>query len=211
MHFRNITALSLAALGVAASGFAMAQTGVTTSSSPTTSAESWRMPYQSGFWGHAGLSFGQSKLGDSCIGTLSCDDKDQTFRLFAGGRFNNAVGLEAGLMNFGKFDRGGGRTDGWGLDATLVAGFPIGTNSAVFGKLGAIYARTEAEGSPAGVAAGLRTGKERGFGPRFGVGAQIGLTPQWAARLDIDRFRIPLPGGKEDLDTVMLGVQYTFR
>ena len=41
----------------------------------------WTMPYQRGFWGHAGLSFGQSKLGDSCVGTLACDDKDQTFRL----------------------------------------------------------------------------------------------------------------------------------
>lgn len=210
MHVRTLTALALATLGATASGFALAQASATTSTS-TTSAESWRMPYQRGFWGHAGLSFGQSKLGDSCVGTLACDDKDQTYRLYAGGRFNNAVGLEAGLMNFGKFDRGGGRTDGWGLDATLVAGFPIGTNSAVFGKLGAIYARTEAEGTPAGVAAGLRTGKERGFGPRFGIGAQIGLTPQWAARLDIDRFRIPLPGGKEDLDTIMLGAQYTFR
>jgi hypothetical protein len=204
MHLRTITALTFVALGLSAPALTFAQASAPTS---TTTAESWRMPYQSGFWGHAGLSFGQSKLKDSCVAGFNCDDKDQTYRLYAGGRFNNAVGLEAGLMNMGKFDRGGGRTDGWGLDLALVAGVPIGSNSAIFGKLGAIYARTEVEGT----APGLNTGKERGFGPRFGVGAQIGLTPQWAARVDWDRFRMPLPGGKEDLDTLMLGAQYTFR
>jgi OOP family OmpA-OmpF porin len=201
MNCRNISALALAALGLAASGLAGAET------TSATTTESWRMPYQRGFWGHAGLSFGQSKFKDACIAGFPCDDKDQAFRLYAGGRFNNAVGLEAGILNMGKFDRGGGRTDGWGLDLALIAGFPIGANSAIFGKLGAIYARTEVEGT----APTLNRGKERGFGPRFGIGGQIGFTPQWAARLDFDRYRMALPGGKEDIDTIMAGVQYTFR
>lgn len=201
MPHRMLTATAIA-LGVAASGLASAQT----TASPRTT-DTWRMPYQSGFWGHAGLSFGQSKLDDACVSGFACDDKDQAFRLYAGGRFNNAVGLELGLLNMGKFDRGGGRTDGWGADIALVAGFPIGANSAIFGKLGAIYGRTEVEGA----APGLNTGKERGFGPRYGIGGQIGLTPQWALRADLDRYRMPFPGGKEDVDTAMLGVQYTFR
>ena len=203
MHHRTLTAVAIAALGLAASGIASAQT-----STPSTTTDTWRMPYQSGFWGHAGLSFGQSKFKDGCVSGFACDDKDQAFRLYAGGRFNNAVGLEAGLFNMGKFHRGGGDTDGWGLDLALVAGIPIGANSAIFGKLGAIYARTEAEGS---AAAPFTRGKERGFGPRYGIGGQVGLTPQWALRADWDRFRMPLPGSKEDIDTLMLGVQYTFR
>jgi OmpA-OmpF porin, OOP family len=203
MHYRTITKLAITALGVAASGLAFAQ--VSTSASTT---DTWRMPYQSGFWGHAGLSFGQSKFKDACIGPgLPCDDKDQAFRLFAGGRFNNAVGLEAGLFNMGRFDRGGGRTDGYGFDVAFVAGIPIGANSAIFGKLGLIYVHTEVEGT----FAGLDRGKERGFGPRFGIGGQVGLTPQWAVRADLDRWRMPMRGGKEDIDTIMLGVQYTFR
>jgi hypothetical protein len=213
MPYRTLTAVAIAALGLVASGLASAQTTTTPrTTSPATTTDTWRMPYQSGFWGHAGFSFGQSKFKDACDGiptTFACDDKDQAFRLYAGGRFNNAVGLEAGLINPGRFDRGGGRTDGWGLDVTLVAGVPIGANSAVFGKLGAVYARTEVEGSPAAV--GLDRGKERGFGPRYGIGAQVGLTPQWAIRGDWDRWRMPFPGGKEDIDTLMLGVQYTFR
>lgn len=203
MHYRTMVAIATAALGLAATASAQ------TATSPS-STDSWRMPYQSGFWGHAGFSFGQSKFKDSCISGFSCDDKDQTFRFYAGGRFNNAVGLEAGLLNMGKFQRGGGETDGWGLDVALVAGVPIGANSAVFGKLGAVYGRTEVSGT-ATPAQGLQIGKERGFGPRFGIGVQVGLTQQWALRADADRFRMPMAGGKEDIDTLMLGVQYTFR
>ena len=203
MYHRTLAVICLTTLGIAAPGVARAQQ----MSTPATPPDSWRMPYERGFWGHAGISFGQSKLSDSCIGGFACDDKDQTFRLYAGGRFNNAVGLEAGLMNMGRFQRGGGQTDGYGLDFALIAGVPIGTNSAVFGKLGAIYSHTEVGGT----APGLATGTERGWGPRLGIGAQIGLTPQWAARVDVDRYRLDFEGGKEDLDTITVGAQYTFR
>lgn len=206
MQVRIPTAALAVALALGAAGTASAQT---TRSTTTGTTDTWRMPYQSGFWGHAGASVGQSTIDDACVAPFPCDDKDQFFRLYAGGRFNNAVGLEVGVLNFGKFDRGAGQTDGWGIDATLVAGFPIGANSAVFGKLGALYARTEVDGAT-GIP-GFTTGKERGWGPRYGVGGQIGLTPQWALRADWDRFRVPFPGQKEDVDAVTLGVQYTFR
>jgi OOP family OmpA-OmpF porin len=206
MHSRTLTAVAIAVLGLTASGIAPAQTRTTPSTTSSTSTDTWRMPYQSGFWGHAGFNFGQSKMDDACIAGAICDDKDQTFRLYAGGRFNNAVGLEAGVFNPGKFRRGGGETDGWGIDLTLVAGVPIGANSAIFGKLGAAYSRMEVSGN----VAGFQTGKERGFGPRYGIGGQVGLTPQWAVRADWDRFRLALPGGKEDFDMLTLGAQYTF-
>ena len=167
----------------------------------------WRMPHERGFWGHAGVSVGKSELNVDCSAGTPCDTDDAFLRAFAGGRFNNAVGLEAGLVNFGKFDINGGDTDGWGVDLALVAGFPIGANSAVFGKVGAIYARTEV----ATAAPGFAAGKERGFGPRFGVGAQVGLNQNWALRADLDRYRLPFPSGKEDLDSLTVGVQYTFR
>jgi hypothetical protein len=188
--------------GLALAAPALAQT------TDTQRTDTWRMPYEGGFWGHAGISFGQSKLDAGCPAGFSCDDKDQTFRLYAGGRFNNAIGLELGVLNPGRFRRGGGETDGWGADAALVAGIPIGANSSIFGKLGVIYSRMEVTASPL---SGVRTGKERGFGGRWGIGGQVGFTPQWALRLDFDRYRVPLPGDHEDLETLTLGVQYTFR
>jgi len=157
---------------------------------------------------YGGISVGRAELKDACPGGFSCDDHDTTVRLFAGTRFNNILGLELGALDFGKFTRGGGETKGWGGDVAATAGFPIGTNSSVFGKAGVVYAKTEVNAATAG---GLQTGKESGWGPRWGVGGQVGLTPNWAVRLDWDRYKIQLPGSKEDLDTVMLGAQYTFR
>jgi len=199
--------LPVVAVLAAAVAPAFAQSTTTTTSS-TTTTDTWRMPYERGFWGHAGVSFGQSSLDIDCPGGVSCDDKDQFLKAYAGGRFNNAVGLEVGVMNFGKFPIGTGEIDGWGADASLVAGFPIGANSSVFGKLGVVYARMEVAGTgfPAGVA-----GKERGFGMRYGLGAQVGLTKEWALRADWDRYRVPLPADHENLDAFTLGVQYTFR
>ena len=192
--------VSLAAISV---GLALATPAVAQQTTDT-----WRMPYESGFWGHAGVSFGQSKLDIQCPAGFSCDDKDQFLKAYAGGRFNNAVGLEVGVMNFGRFKAGGGEIDGWGADAALVAGIPIGSNSSIFGKLGVVYARTEVTGP--GFPPGF-TGKERGFGGRWGVGAQVGLTPNWALRADFDRYKLPLVADHEDLESLTLGVQYTFR
>ena len=193
MKSLSITAILALGLGLATPALAQTQ------------SDTWRMPYERGFWGHAGVSAGPSRLDADCPAGTSCDDKDYMFRAYAGGRFNNTIGLELGVLNLGKYQRGGGDTDGWGADLALIAGFPIGANSAIFGKVGAIYARTEVDGT------GVNTGKERGFGARFGVGGQLGLTKEWALRADLDRYKLPLPGGKENLDTVMFGVQYTFR
>lgn len=197
--------LSMAALLALSAGFIAPAYAQTTT---TTTTDTWRMPYERGFWGHAGVSFGQSKLDDvNCAPGFGCDDKDQAFKLYAGGRFSNIFGLEVGLLNFGKFSANGGEADGWGADAALIAGIPIGSNSAIFGKLGVIYGRTEINAAVPGVT----TGKERGFGGRWGAGAQVGLTPQWALRADYDRYRMPFPGDHRDIETAMVGVQYTFR
>jgi OOP family OmpA-OmpF porin len=191
------------ALGIGLAAPSFAQTTTTT----TTDTDTWRMPYERGFWGHAGISFGQSKLDDvTCTPGFSCDDKDQAFKLYAGGRFSNIFGLEVGVLNIGKFAANGGEADGWGADAALIAGIPIGANSSIFGKLGVIYARTELS-----AAVGGGTGKERGFGGRWGIGGQLGLTKEWALRADFDRYRLPFPGDHRDLETMMVGVQYTFR
>ncbi|MFL6563931.1 MAG: porin family protein [Burkholderiales bacterium] len=205
MHYRNLTAAVIAGLGLATSGIASAQS--TTSPSTSTTADTWRMPYQSGFWGHAGASVGQSKLELGCPAGGSCDDKDTSFRIYAGGKFNNAFGLELGLVDYGTFDRAGGETKGRGLDIPLIFGFPLGTNSSVFAKAGVNYSQMEVSDNSVGVT----TGKESGWGPRYGVGAQIGLTPQWAIRGDWDRFHVRFPGTKDDVDTLTLGAQYTFR
>lgn len=167
----------------------------------------WQMPYERGFWGHAGLSLGGAELDVTCPAGSPCDTKEQAFRAFAGGRFNNAIGGEIGYIRFGDFQRGGGETDIEGIDLALIAGIPFGNNWSVFGKLGGLYSSVDV----AGTAPGLLTGKENGWGWRAGLGVQMGITDNWAIRADLDRFRVAAPGGDEDIDTFMLGAQYTFR
>lgn len=166
-------------------------------------------PHQRGFWGHAGISLGGSELKADCPSGSNCDDTDQAWRIFGGGRFSNIFGGEVGYIDFGNFRRGGGETDAQGLDLTLMAGVPFANNWSVFGKLGTIYSRTEATGT---AGPGFSTGKEHGWGPRVGIGLQAGITQNWAVRADLDRYRVKLPGSdKEDIDTLMIGAQYTFR
>ncbi len=159
---------------------------------------------------YAGISAGQGKLDqEACVSGFSCDDKDTAYRAFAGTHFNRYLGLEIGAANLGKFDRGGGQTKLWAADITGTAGVPLGSNSSVFAKLGAAYTEAKVDGT----AVGLSTGKEHDWSPRWGVGGQIGLTQNWALRADWDRYQnVSLPGGRDsDVDTLMVGVQYTFR
>jgi len=46
--------------------------------------------------------------------------------------------------------------------------------------------------------------------PGLGLGAQVEMTKNWTLRLDVDRYRPRFPGatGRENVDMLLLGVQY---
>jgi OmpA-OmpF porin, OOP family len=216
----RIVTVSLGAACLCSSGIAIAQQTApadtpsertllaqqTTPGSRTTTTDTgWRMPYERGFWGHAGLNVGRSRLHADCPPGPSCDERDTAWKAYVGGKFNNTVGAEIGYLDLGKFSRGGGDTKSHGVDIAILAGIPVATNSSVFLKAGTAYLRNHVSGT------GLQTGKETGFGPRWGIGGQIGFTPQLALRLDADRYRAQLPGTKENVDTFTVGLQYSFR
>jgi OmpA-OmpF porin, OOP family len=189
-----LAALALGA-GLPAAGWAQQQGGT-----------GWTMPYERGFWGHAGLSAGGAEFDADCVAGFSCDTSDQAFRAFVGGRFNNTVGAEIGYIRFGDFRRGGGETDAEAFDLALIAGIPFGNNWSVFGKLGGAYTEVDVTG------AGVPNGNEKDWGWRAGIGVQMGITENWAVRADLDRFRLRMPGGgRENVDTLLIGAQYTFR
>ncbi len=166
------------------------------------------LPYERGFWGNAGLSLGRTKLHAPCPAGSSCDLRDGGWRAHVGGRFNNIIGGEIGWVDFGDFPRGGGETSIAGLDLKLLAGIPIGENSSIFGKLGTAYLRTKVGGT----VPGFTTGKDSHWGATYGIGAQVGLTRNWAIRGDIDRYRVKFPGGgKDNVDSYMIGAQYSFQ
>jgi OmpA-OmpF porin, OOP family len=157
---------------------------------------------------YGGISVGESALNNACVSGFPCDDKDTAYRLFAGTKFNRWLGVELGGTYFGKWDRAAGQTEAYAGDIAATAGADLGRNSSVFAKLGVAYTQTEVKGT----APGLATGKETDWSPRYGVGGQLGLSQNWALRLDWDRYQnVALPGREEDVDVYMLGVQYTFK
>jgi opacity protein-like surface antigen len=192
--------LAAAVLTLAISGAASAQ------SSPAPRGEGLRMPYQKDFWGYTGLSLGRARPG-RCPGGVGCDDLDRAPKLFAGVRANNSLGFEPGLADFGRFRGGGLAGETRGLDLSFTAGVALGASSSVFGKFGSMYARP----STTGGAPGLRPGRESGWGPRLGLGAQVGLSSNWALRADWDRYRPDFPGRDENVDALSIGAQYNFR
>lgn len=190
-----IAALSMATVGSFASLASHAQ---------SSDSSSLQMPYQKDFWttGHVGLEFGRAKFHADCPAGASCDDLANAGKVFAGGRFNNIVGGEVSYVRTATFDRSSGNVKMQAVNLGLLAGIPLPNNSSIFGKLGAFWGHTDA-GSDS----------QNGWGPSAGLGAMIGLSHNWALRLDWDRYRFKMPGGggvRENLDTVMLGAQYTF-
>ncbi|OAI50658.1 hypothetical protein AYO46_09665 [Betaproteobacteria bacterium SCGC AG-212-J23] len=164
---------------------------------------------QDAFYGHVGASYGRARLDADCPGVaLECERKQNVGKVFAGSRFNKWIGGELSYLRADNFKRGGGDTDVQLVNLGLLAGIPFGRNSAVFLKGGALWGHTEATGP----ALGLDAGSQNGWGPSYGVGAQLGVMRGFAVRLDVDRYRPKFPGGagRANLDTIMLGIQYSF-
>ena len=95
---------------------------------------------------YVGASFGNARLDDNFDG-FGFDTDANAYRLFGGIQFSDALGIEAGYLNFGDFsetvDLGGllSRTDitgdGWTLGATLA--LPLSENLSLFGKGGVFF------------------------------------------------------------------------
>lgn len=202
----------------AASGLAIAQTSggpVTSGTGSPVLSGTWaatanrstgtglRMPYERQFWNYAGIAGGRSDFQDACIG--SCDRHDNAWKIYGGGKFNEVFGFEAGWLDLGRSNMGGGSVEARGLNLSLLAGFPIGSNSGVHAKVGTTYGTVESNG-----VAGLNNGRDHDWGLSYGVGATFGITQNLQARLDWDRHRFDFNGGKRDIDALMVGLQLKF-
>lgn len=158
--------------------------------------------------GYVGLNIGRSDYGDlSCGIGFSCDDSGTRAQVYTGGYFNDWMGLELGYLNEGKVDRSGGSTRAEGINLSLVGRVPFGTFNA-FGKVGATYGRTRVSASPL---SGITEGRERGWGPSFGVGVGYDLTPASGVVLEWTRHDFHVPGGgRSNIDGTSLGYVYRF-
>ena len=188
-----------AMIAVAASGTTFAQA----------MNDPYAMPWTGGFWGHVGISGGESKFRQDCYHTnvFDCDQRDSAWKVYTGGQFNRLLGLEVGYNDFGKMRTAGGDTKAWAIPVTLNIGAPIGRFD-VFGKVGGVYGHTEVSAAPAAL---VDTGTKSGWGWTGGVGADFRVTPNFDIRADYDRYRMDFAGaGTQDVDMLSAGVQFRF-
>lgn len=189
---------TLAALGIIASGAALAQ-------------QPSNAPWRGDFWGYIGASGGEAKYRSECNRTLTlfeCDTKDTGFKVYAGGKMNEVLGLEIGYTSFGTIHVLGGETEAWAVPITLTAGIPVGQRFNVFAKGGGLYARTDVSVSLSDSISAR--GSRNGWGWTYGAGASFAVTPNVAIRADFDRHRLDFVGGRRDVDMLSAGVQFRF-
>jgi opacity protein-like surface antigen len=195
---KRIITSTIATLGLLASGAALAQ-------------QPYNTPWRGDFWGYLGASAGESKYRSSCNRTVTlfqCDAKDTGFKIYAGGKMNEVLGLEVGYTSFGTISVLGGETEAWAVPITLTAGIPIGNRFNVFAKGGGLYARTD-------VSVDLNDslserGSRNGWGWTYGAGATFAVTPNVHIRADFDRHKLDFVGGRRDIDMLSAGVQFRF-
>lgn len=180
--------------------------------SPAAFAQSaYNAPWRGDFWGYIGASAGQSKFRNECSRTITqfeCDRKDTGFKVYAGGKMNEVLGLEIGYTDFGTIRVLGGETEAWAVPITLTAGVPIGNRFNVFAKGGGLYARTDVSVDLADSV--TARGDKNGWGWTYGAGMTFAVTPQVQLRADWDRHRLDFVGGRRDVDMLSAGLQVRF-
>ena len=188
---------AIAALGLLASGATFAQ-------SP------YSAPWRGDFWGYIGASAGESKFRTDCNRTITqfeCDTKDTGFKVYAGGRMSEWLGLEIGYTDFGRIKASGGEVDAWAIPLSLVAGVPFGERFSAFAKVGGLYGRTDVRPS---FEALVESGDKSGWGWTYGAGMAFAITPTIQLRADWDRHKLDFVGGRDDVDMLSAGVQFRF-
>jgi OmpA-OmpF porin, OOP family len=185
-----LAGISLVTLAAAAAVPASAQT------TREVTTDRYYMPYEKNFWSYFGANVGQSKFDAD----NTSDDTGTGFKIYGGGKFRDWLGLEAAYMNFGKAKLSPqGAEKAQGLNISAVVGLPLGANSSIFAKGGAAYTRANVIGAHV-----------NGWEPSYGVGAAIGLNRNWQVRVDWDRTKFEVPGGKDNVDLVSAGLQFRY-
>ncbi len=170
-------------------------------------AQDFRAPWRGDFWGYVGASAGESKFRTECSSLFDCDRKDTGWKVYAGGKMNEVLGLEVGYTDFGRIRASGGDTEAWAVPISLTAGVPIGDRFGVFGKVGGLYGRTDVDASPDTL---FDTGHKSGWGWTYGAGATFSVTPALQIRTDWDRYKLDFIGGRKDVDMWTAGLQLRF-
>jgi len=199
-------------------------------------ADSDRMPLPA--W-YAGVSVGESRLSIDTraleqslqaqglpLASLSRNTNDTGYKLYAGAPLNDYLALEGGYFRLGEVDfaaRTAAAPDGTtyplsghlrdqGANLDLVARLLLGSAFTLIGRVGLTYNDTDARldyQRPVNLDAYNRS--KHYLKHKFGAGMEYQLTPAWAMRLELERYRLDdVWGDQGDMKLLSLGMVYQY-
>lgn len=148
------------------------------------------------------LNYDKTKQGLNDAGvtySISDDDQDAAFRLFAGYRLHRNLALEGGYFDLGEFSHRistlpEGQLDTSvrvrGLNMDLVGFLPMTDKLSLLGRVGAHYAKANTDMTGSGAVATDMHGHKYSWNPKAGLGLQYDFTPRLAGRAEWDHYRI---------------------
>jgi OOP family OmpA-OmpF porin len=181
---------------------------------------------------YGGLNIGQTyeSINDGAIAnqelgggltSLTDDDRDNGYKLFAGYQLNDNFAVEAGYFDLGQFgsraikDQVGAlktRTKTKGFNVDLVGSMPMTEKLSAFARAGVHYseAKDRFQGSD-NVVVTDRHRRERDTDMKWGGGLQYDFTQKFAMRLEAERYAInDVIGNNGKINLYSLGALYRF-
>ncbi len=183
---------------------------------------------------YGGVNIGQSKAkiddahitsnllgGGFATSSISNDDSDTGYKLFAGYKYNKNFAVEGGYFDLGQFGftattvpagtlNGNLKLKGLNLDAVGI--LPINEKFSAFGRVGMNYAESKDSFSGSGAVNVLNPNpSKREANLKFGAGLQYDFNQSIGMRAEAERYRInDAVGSKGDIDVLSVGMVYRF-
>lgn len=143
---------------------------------------------------------GQALAGrELTITGTSHDARDTAYKVFGGYQLNRYFGIEGGYVRLGHFSyqattSPAGQLDGrlrvTGLNLDLVGSLPFSDSFSGLARVGYQKARTRADWASSGAVTGANgLARSNMSEPRYGVGLQYAVTPQFLLRAEAERSR----------------------
>jgi OOP family OmpA-OmpF porin len=155
---------------------------------------------------YVGGSLGQSKFDGVCLsGLTSCDEKDNSWKVFGGYQLNRNFAIELGYTDLGQANvRGPGGTasvEATALEFMAVGMLPVADRLSVYGKLGVYRGEIEARNSLGFSASDDGTELTFAFGARYDFTRNLAVRAEWQQYKDFSDI---------DINVLSVGILYRF-
>jgi OOP family OmpA-OmpF porin len=175
---------------------------------------------------YLGGSFGQAQADLDCTGTTSCDDKDSSWKIFAGYQMSRNLAVEFGYSNLGEvtattpsfFLPGFGTIPSANIsiessvwEVSGVGSLPVADRFSFFGRAGLYMADTDVSlrfAGPPGVVddSDDNIGLTLGFGARVDITRNLGIRAEWQRYMDVSAGDFD----ESDVDVMALSLVWRF-